>query len=218
MDGPSKCSRFLQKLQVSNVSKKNVVRNTRAASTCLVDSDDEDNDENEEFTADPQENDEMETADDILARQVELVTPAQAKAAAEKIIQARKQVTFDEQPAIAEVQPTIVEEETAPIEAETPPQIQEKNKEIWKPVKPRSAMKPAAKTTEQERSCWLYIYNNVSRDNQTRRYRGDKEEWKKTISKQLGKEFALLTGCIRVAAPHGEQRLVIECPTKSSRR
>jgi hypothetical protein len=53
MDGPSKCSRFLQKLQVSNVSKKNVVRNTRAASTCLVDSDDEDNDENEEFTADP---------------------------------------------------------------------------------------------------------------------------------------------------------------------
>jgi hypothetical protein len=33
--------------------KENVVRNTRAASTCLVDSDDEDNDENEEFTADP---------------------------------------------------------------------------------------------------------------------------------------------------------------------
>ena len=53
MDGPSKCSRFLQKLQVNNVSKKNVVRNTRAASTCLVDSDDEENDENEEFTADP---------------------------------------------------------------------------------------------------------------------------------------------------------------------
>ena len=99
MDGPSKCSRFLQQLQVSNVSKKNVGKHTRAASTCLLDPD---NDENMEIPADPQENDELETADDILARQVELVTPAQAKAAAEKIIQAKKQVTFEEQPTIAE--------------------------------------------------------------------------------------------------------------------
>jgi hypothetical protein len=91
MDGPSKCSQFLQQLQVSNVSKKNVVKNTRAASTCLVDSDDDDNMEN---AADPQENDELETADAFLERQVELVTPAKAKEAAEKLIKAKKQVTF----------------------------------------------------------------------------------------------------------------------------
>jgi hypothetical protein len=55
-----------------------------------------------ETPEEPQENEELETADDILARQVELVTPAQAKAAAEKIIKAKKQVTFDEQPNIPE--------------------------------------------------------------------------------------------------------------------
>jgi hypothetical protein len=85
-------------------------------------------------------------------------------------------------------------------------------------VKPRSNPKPAVKSTEKERQCWLYFYNYVSRDKQTRRYKGEKEDWKQTISKQLGKDFALLTGCRRVAAPPGEQRLVLECPTKSSRR
>jgi hypothetical protein len=48
-----------------------------------VDSDDEDNAENPE---EPEEIEELETAEDILNRQVELVTPAQAKAAAEKVI------------------------------------------------------------------------------------------------------------------------------------
>ena len=44
--------------------------------------------------ADPQEDDELETADAILERQVELVTPAKAKEAAKNIIKAKKQVTF----------------------------------------------------------------------------------------------------------------------------
>jgi hypothetical protein len=91
MDGPSKCSRFLQQIQVSNVSKKNVIVNTRAASTCIVDSDDDDY---METAADPLENDELETADAILERQVKLVTPAKAKEAAEKLIKAKKQVAF----------------------------------------------------------------------------------------------------------------------------
>ena len=55
---------------------------------------DSDDDENMENAADPQENDELETADAILERQVELVTPAKAKEAAEKIIKSKKQVAF----------------------------------------------------------------------------------------------------------------------------
>jgi hypothetical protein len=172
----------------------------------------------EEFTADTPETDDLEPAEDILARQVELVTPAIAKEAADKIIRAKKQVTFLEKTAITKEQTAIVEEEPAQVPTETPPPPQEKGKEIWKPVKPRSQTKPAAKATEQDRSCWLYLYNYVSRDTQTRRYKGEKEDWKLAVSKQLGRDFALVTGCIRVAAPPGEQRLVLECPTKSSRR
>jgi hypothetical protein len=59
------------------------VQNTRAASTCIMDSEDE------EFKADATdapENDDMETEDAILERQLELTTPAKAKAAATKII------------------------------------------------------------------------------------------------------------------------------------
>ena len=81
-------------------------------------------------------------------------------------------------PAITKETTAMVEEEPAKANVETPPPPQEKGKEIWKPVKPRSQTKPAAKTTEQERSCWLYFYNYVSRDNQTRRYKGEKEDWK----------------------------------------
>ena len=91
MEGPSKCSRFLQQLQVNNMSKTKVVVHTRAASTCIVDSDD---DKNMDIQAGPHEDNELETVDAILERQVELVTPAKAKEAAEKIIQAKKQVTF----------------------------------------------------------------------------------------------------------------------------
>ena len=65
------------------MAQKHVGKSTRASSTCIVDSDDEDNAEN---PAEPEENKELETAEDILTRQVELVTPAQAKAAAEKVI------------------------------------------------------------------------------------------------------------------------------------
>ena len=86
MDGPSKCSRFLQQLQVSNVSKKNIVRNTRAASTFLVDSDD---DEYMDIFADLKENEELEAADAILERQVALDTPAKAKEVAKKITTAK---------------------------------------------------------------------------------------------------------------------------------
>ena len=43
--------------------------------------------------------DDLETEDAILARQVELTTPAKAKEAAAKIIKAKKQVTFLEKPA-----------------------------------------------------------------------------------------------------------------------
>ena len=79
------------------MSKKNVVKNTRAASTCLVDSDD---DEYMDIFADPKENEELETADAILERQVALDTPAKAKEAAEKIITAKKQVKIVEPPTI----------------------------------------------------------------------------------------------------------------------
>ena len=111
------------------------------------------------------ENDDMETEDAILERQLELTTPAKAKAAANKIITAKKQVTFVEKPASTQEKTTTTAEEPAHVETETPPPPKEKGKEIWKAVKPRSHTKPAAKTTEQERSCWLYFYNYVSRDN-----------------------------------------------------
>lgn len=65
IEGPSKCSRVLQQLQVNKVSQKNVVVNTRAASTCLIDSEDE---ENIDILADLKENEELETADAILER------------------------------------------------------------------------------------------------------------------------------------------------------
>jgi hypothetical protein len=38
------------------------------------------------------------------------------------------------------------------------------------------------------------------------------------MSKQLTDDFALLTGCIRVTAPKYDQRMVIECASKSARR
>ena len=78
------------------MANKNVVQNTRAAPTCIMDSEDEDN--LEEAAAIP-ENDELETEEAILNRQVELTTSAKAKEAAEKIIRAKTQVTFLEKPA-----------------------------------------------------------------------------------------------------------------------
>ena len=65
------------------MTQKHAAKSTRASSSCIVDSDDEENAENPE---EPEEIEELETAEDILNRQVELVTPAQAKAAAEKVI------------------------------------------------------------------------------------------------------------------------------------
>jgi hypothetical protein len=58
----------------------------------------------------------------------------------------------------------------------------------------------------------------VSRDRQTRIYKGDKELWKTTLQKHLGSDGTLITNCTRVAAPAGETRMVIECPSKVSRR
>jgi hypothetical protein len=72
MEGPSKCSRFLQQLQVNNVSKNNVVVNIRAASTCQIDPEET---ENLDVQTDPTEEDELETEEAILDRQVELDIP-----------------------------------------------------------------------------------------------------------------------------------------------
>ena len=44
------------------------------------------------------------------------------------------------------------------------------------------------------------------------------EDWKNTLSNQLTTDFALLTGCVRVATPKHEQRIAIECASKASRR
>jgi hypothetical protein len=96
MEGLSKCSQFLQQLQVNNVTKNNVVQDTRTASTCILDSEDE---ENKADAEDNTEMDDLETEDAILTRQVELTTPAKAKEAAEQIIKAKKQVTFLTKPA-----------------------------------------------------------------------------------------------------------------------
>jgi hypothetical protein len=79
-------------------------------------------------------------------------------------------------------------------------------------------MKKTMKSQDPEQSCWLYLHNDITRDIQARRYKGDRDQWKTALSAQLGKDFALVTGCIRVKAPPGEQRLVLECPSKSSRR
>ena len=69
------------------MAQKHVVKSTRASSSCIVDSDDE---EIAEIPEEPEENADVETAEDILTRQVALVTPAQAKAAAEKVLEAKK--------------------------------------------------------------------------------------------------------------------------------
>ena len=63
MEGPSKCSRFLQQLQVNNVSKKTVVVNTRAASTCQPDPEET---EALDTQAEPMEEDELELEEAIL--------------------------------------------------------------------------------------------------------------------------------------------------------
>ncbi len=62
------------------------------------------------------------------------------------------------------------------------------------------------------------MYNNTTRDISNRKYLGDKEQWKEALTKHLDDEFALMTGCVRVRAPPGEMRLVLECPSKASRR
>jgi hypothetical protein len=64
----------------------------------------------------------------------------------------------------------------------------------------------------------LFIHNDTAKDISSRRYKGDRELWKKALEEHLGKDFALATGCIRVKSPPGEQRLVLECPSKASRR
>jgi hypothetical protein len=70
----------------------------------------------------------------------------------------------------------------------------------------------------RDRSNWLYIYNQVNQRTHTKRFVGNVEEWKELLSKQLTDDFALLTGCIRVTAPKFDQRMVIECASKSARR
>jgi hypothetical protein len=53
-----------------------------------------------------------------------------------------------EKPAITKEKTAIIEEDPAQVAAATPPPQQEKGKEIWKPVKPRSHPKPEIKNTE----------------------------------------------------------------------
>jgi BRCT domain type II-containing protein len=98
------------------VTKTHVAKSTRASSSCIVDSDDEENTEKPE---EPEENEDVETAEDILTRQVALVTPAQAKAAAEKVLEAKKKVTFAAKTTTAEVEPVNEEFAPDPVEPET---------------------------------------------------------------------------------------------------
>ena len=79
IEGHSKCTKFLQKLQGSNVSHKNVARTTRAPGAIMSESDDSEYSEMEEETVAEEPN---ETAEAILKRAVAQTTPAAAKQAA----------------------------------------------------------------------------------------------------------------------------------------
>jgi hypothetical protein len=52
----------------------------------------------------------------------------------------------------------------------------------WQPTR----IKQNRKTPDPERSCWLYLHNDITRDIQARRYKGDREQWKTALSAQLG--------------------------------
>jgi hypothetical protein len=109
----------------------------------------------------------METEEEILARQIELSQPAKAKKLAATLISEKQRQE-------ANVIPT-TNANTPPLQQQTTPlnttENNTKAKEIWKPTKVRNT----SPTKEPDRSCWLYIYNNNTRDIQNRRYKGDRE-------------------------------------------
>jgi hypothetical protein len=142
----------------------------------------------------------METEDEILERQVELTKPAQAKFLVKKIIKQKQEET--KTAAMKTIEQSSKQEEQA------------KAVDKWETVTHKKIPPQEAR----DRSNWLYIYNQVNQRTHTKRFVGNVEEWKELLSKQLTDDFALLTGCIRVTAPKFDQRMVIECASKSARR
>jgi hypothetical protein len=189
-----------------------VARIKRAPGTYLTDS------EESEAEEEPAAQEEVETEEAILERAVAQKDAAAAKKTADLILQAKKQVRFAVTPAPPQDIPSTSTDPQPTPAAAAPSQTATAKPEIWKAVKTRSNAKTHPPASESDRACWLYIYNHVSRENSTRRYVGDREQWKTVLKKQLGKDFALVTDCVRVRAPLRENRLVIECPSKSSRR
>jgi hypothetical protein len=139
----------------------------------------------------------MESAEDILARQIAIITPAQAKKAATIVLKSKTQ-TPKITPQIAT--PAITNTEHTQTELAQPPTTVKTTTAKWQPSRTaKTVQKP-----DSDRSCWLYLHNDTTRDIQSRRYKGDREQWKQALSAHLGTDFALTTGCTRVKAPTGE--------------
>jgi hypothetical protein len=83
MEGATQCARFLKQLQVNGTQ----IRGENIAPTAQVEGKDRIVSTQQQETADG----ELETAEEILARQAELTKPAQAKNAAQKVLQQKKE-------------------------------------------------------------------------------------------------------------------------------
>ena len=83
IEGATQCARFLKQLQVNGTQ----IRGENIAPTAQVAREDRIVSTQQQETID----EELETAEEILARQAELTKPAQAKEAAQKVLQKQKE-------------------------------------------------------------------------------------------------------------------------------
>ena len=98
----------------------------------------------------------METEEAILERQVELSRPTAAKKLAQEKLKEKQHLEANTERQ-DDQQPTALHKLTTPHLTTT---TTTKTTEKWQPTKTRQTSSPK----EPDRSCWLYIYNNVTRD------------------------------------------------------
>ncbi len=78
--------------------------------------------------------------------------------------------------------------------------------------------KPTAPPKQQDKGCWLYITNTTLPNTRRRVFQGAGKTWEQHLGRALGQKATLLQGVVKAKVPPSEGRLVLEAPSKATRR
>ena len=78
--------------------------------------------------------------------------------------------------------------------------------------------RPITPPKPQEKGCWLYITNTTLPSTRKRVFQAAGQTWEQYLGRALGQKATLLQGVVKAKVPPSEGRLVLETPSKATRR